>query len=53
MIRARCPYIDGPKWESIKPEEVKEIKLNPFGYFNIEFTNGKIFSYDKLDMTND
>lgn len=52
-MRARCIYMEGPKWESIKLEEVKDIKLTPFGYFNIEFTNGKIFSYDKLDMIND
>lgn len=52
-MRVRCIYMEGPKWESIKPEEVKDIKLTQFGYFNIEFTDGKIFSYDKLDMTND
>ena len=52
-MKARCIYIDGSKWESIKPEEVKQIRLTPFGYLNIEFTDGNIFSYDKLDMTND
>ena len=52
-MKARILYKHGPKWESIKVEEVKDIKLTPFGYFNIEFIDGKIFSYDKLDMTND
>lgn len=53
MIRARCIYMGGPKWECVNIEQVKQIRLTPFGYFNIEFQDGKTYSYDKLDMTND
>lgn len=49
-MKARIVNIDYPTWVIINPEEVKKIHLTPFGYFNIEFNDGKIFSYDKLDM---
>ena len=50
-MKARCLYNDGPEWESIDIREVKNIRLTSFSYFNIEFKDGNIFSYDKLDMT--
>ena len=52
-MKARGSYREGPKWESINFDEVKQIHLTPFAYFNIEFKDGSKYSYDKLDMTND
>ena len=51
-MRAHCIYMKGLKWESINFDEVKQIHLTPFAYFNIEFKDGSNYSYDKLDMTN-
>ena len=51
-MRARCIYAECPKRESINFDEVKQIHLTTFAYFNIEFKDGSNYSYDKLDMTN-
>lgn len=50
-MKARMADIDKPTWITIDTDNVKQIHLTPFGYFNIEFKNGWISSYDMLDAT--
>ena len=50
-MKARMVDIDKPTWITINTDNVKQIHLTPFGYFNIEFKNGRILSFDILDAT--
>ena len=50
-MKARIADIDNPIWEIIDTNNVKQIYITSFGYFNIEFKNGLILSYDMLDAT--
>lgn len=50
-MKARIADIDNPMWETIDTNNVQQIHITPFGYFNIEFKDGFILSYDMLDAT--
>ena len=50
-MKARIADIDNSIWETIDTNNVKQIHITSFGYFNIEFKNGWILSYDMLDAT--
>ena len=50
-MKARIADIDNPIWETINTDSIKQIHITPFGYFNIEFKDGMILSYDMLDAT--
>lgn len=50
-MKARIANIDEPMLETINTDNVKQIHLTPFGYFNIEYKDGWILSYDMLDAT--
>ena len=50
-MKARISDIDYPIWETIDTNNVKQIHLTPFGYFNIAYKDGFISSYDMLDAT--
>ena len=51
-MKARLITDKGTEWENINYEDIKKIHLTPFAYFNIEFNNCNIYSYDKLDTVN-
>lgn len=50
-MKARMVDIDKTTWITINTDNVKQIHITPFGYFNIEFKDGGISSYDMLDAT--
>lgn len=50
-MKAKIADIDNPIWETIDTNNIKQIHITPFGYFNVEFKDGLILSYGMLDAT--
>lgn len=41
------------EWKDLNPNDIDKVVFTPFAYFNIFLTNGRSFSADKLNASND